>query len=139
MYLLDTNICIYAINRKPDNVLSIIKEKSIMGLYISSITLAELEYGIENSLQQEKNRIALLKFISIFNVLNFDDDDAISYGKLKSRLKRTGKLIGPLDMLLAAQALSKDMIFVTNNASEFERIEGLQIEDWSDARKMSPR
>jgi tRNA(fMet)-specific endonuclease VapC len=139
MYLLDTNICIFAINRKPDNVLSIIKEKSIMGLYISSITLAELEYGIENSLQQEKNRIALLKFISIFNVLNFDDDDAISYGKLKSRLKRTGKLIGPLDMLLAAQALSKDMIFVTNNASEFERIEGLQIEDWSDARKMSPR
>jgi tRNA(fMet)-specific endonuclease VapC len=139
MYLLDTNICIYAINRKPDNVLSIIKEKSIMGLYISSITLAELEYGIENSLQQEKNRIALLKFISIFNVLNFDDDDAISYGKLKSRLKRTGKLISPLDMLLAAQALSKDMIFVTNNASEFERIEGLQIEDWSDARKMSPR
>jgi tRNA(fMet)-specific endonuclease VapC len=139
MYLLDTNICIFAINRKPDSVLSIIKEKSIMGLYISSITLAELEYGIENSLQQEKNRIALLKFISIFNVLNFDDDDAISYGKLKSRLKRTGKLIGPLDMLLAAQALSKDMIFVTNNASEFERIEGLQIEDWSDARKMSPR
>jgi tRNA(fMet)-specific endonuclease VapC len=131
MFLLDTNICIYAINRKPEKLLGVIKEKSVLGLHVSSITLAELENGIENSLQQEKNRIALLKFISIFNVLCFDDEDAISYGKLKSRLERTGRLIGPLDMLLAAQAFSKDMIFVTSNASEFERVEGLQIEDWS--------
>lgn len=131
MYLLDTNICIYAINRKPASVINAIKEKSVLGLYISSITLAELEYGIENSLQQDRNRIALQKFISVFNVLDFDAEDAISYGKLRSRLKRTGKLIGPLDMLLAAQALSKELIFVTNNASEFERVEGLQMEDWS--------
>jgi tRNA(fMet)-specific endonuclease VapC len=131
MYLLDTNICIYAINRKPASVINAIKEKSVLGLYISSITLAELEYGIENSLQQDRNRIALQKFISVFNVLDFDAEDAISYGKLRSRLKRTGKLIGPLDMLLAAQALSKDLVFVTNNASEFERVEGLQVEDWS--------
>lgn len=131
MYLLDTNICIYAINRKPASVINAIKEKSVLGLYISSITLAELEYGIENSLQQDSNRVALQKFISVFNVLDFDAEDAISYGKLRSRLKRTGKPIGPLDMLLAAQALSKDLIFVTNNASEFERVEGLQIEDWS--------
>jgi len=131
MYLLDTNICIYAINRKPENVINAIKEKSVLGLYISSITLAELEYGIENSLQQDNNRIALHKFISIFNVLDFDAEDAISYGKLRSRLKRSEKTIGPLDMLLAAQALNKDLIFVTNNASEFERVEGLQIEDWS--------
>lgn len=131
MYLLDTNICIYAINRKPASVINAIKEKSVLGLYISSITLAELEYGIENSLQQDSNRVALQKFISVFNVLDYDAEDAISYGKLRSRLKRTGKPIGPLDMLLAAQALSKDLIFVTNNASEFERVEGLQIEDWS--------
>jgi tRNA(fMet)-specific endonuclease VapC len=131
MYLLDTNICIYAINRKPANVINAIKEKSVLGLYISSITLAELEYGIENSLQQDNNRIALHKFISIFNVLDFDAEDSISYGKLRSRLKRSGKTIGPLDMLLAAQALSKNLIFVTSNASEFERVEGLRIEDWS--------
>ena len=131
MYLLDTSICIYAIKKKPASVINAIKEKSVLGLYISSITLAELEYGIENSLQQDRNRIALQKFISVFNVLVFDAEDAISYGKLRSRLKRAGKPIGPLDMLLAAQALSKDLIFVTNNASEFERVEGLQIEDWS--------
>ncbi len=131
MYLLDTNICIYAINRKPENVLEAIKEKSKNGIYISALTVAELEYGVENSKQIEKNRIALLKFISIFNILNFDDSDAIPYGKLKSKLKKDGKIIGPIDMLLAAQAISKDMIFVTNNVGEFARIEGLKIEDWT--------
>ena len=131
MYLLDTNICIFAINKRPANVLDTIKQRSKLGLFISSITIAELEYGIENSSQIENNRIALLKFISIFNVLNFDDKDAIYYGKLKSKLKKAGRLIGPLDMLLAAQSLSNDMIFVTNNIGEFERVEGLKIEDWS--------
>jgi len=131
MYLLDTNICIYAINRKPENVLEAIKEKSKNGIYISALTVAELEYGVENSKQIEKNRIALLKFISIFNILNFDDSDAIPYGKLKSKLKKDGKIIGPIDMLLAAQAITKNMIFVTNNVGEFARIEGLKIEDWT--------
>ncbi len=131
MYLLDTNICIYAINRKPENVLEAIKEKSKNGIYISALTVAELEYGVENSKQIEKNRIALLKFISIFNILDFDDSDAIPYGKLKTKLKKDGKIIGPIDMLLAAQAISKDMIFVTNNVGEFSRIEGLKIEDWT--------
>ena len=131
MYLLDTNICIFAINKRPANVLEIIKGNSKKGIYISSLTVAELEYGVENSKQVENNRIALLKFISIFNILNFDDDDAIYYGRLKSKLKQKGELIGPIDMLLAAQALSKDLIFVTNNTAEFKRVEGLVIEDWS--------
>ena len=131
MYLLDTNICIFAINKRPARVLKVIKERSKKGLYISSLTIAELEYGVENSVQIENNRIALLKFLSIFNVLNFDDSDAIHYGKLKRKLKKEGKIIGPIDMLLAAQALSKGMIFVTNNENEFKRIEGLRIEDWS--------
>jgi tRNA(fMet)-specific endonuclease VapC len=131
MYLLDTNICIYAINKKPANVLGLIKEKAKNGICISSLTIAELEYGVENSKHIEDNRIALLKFISIFNVLNYDDADAVKYGKLKSRLKKAGNIIGPIDMLLASQALSKDLIFVTNNVDEFTRIEDLKIEDWS--------
>ena len=77
------------------------------------------------------NRMALLKFISIFNIVNFDDYDAIQYGILKAKLKKQGKLIGPIDMLLAAQAISKKMIFVTNNKNEFSRVEKLIIEDWS--------
>jgi tRNA(fMet)-specific endonuclease VapC len=135
MYLLDTNICIFAIKKKPENVLKVIREKAKQGIYISSLTIAELEYGVENSTQIENNRIALLKFISIFNILDFDDSDAIHYGKLKSKLKKAGRIIGPMDMLLAAQALSKEMTFVTNNVSEFNRVEGLKIEDWTREKK----
>jgi tRNA(fMet)-specific endonuclease VapC len=131
MYLIDTNICIFAINIKPANVLEAIKENSKKGIYISSLTVAELEYGVENSKKIENNRLALLKFLSIFNILSFDDSDAIHYGRLKAKLKKGGKLIGPIDMLLAAQALSKGLILVTNNTDEFDRVEGLRIEDWS--------
>ena len=101
------------------------------GIYLSSLTIAELEYGIENSREVEKNRVSLLKFMSLFNILSFDDTDAISYGRLKASLKKAGNLIGPIDMLLAAQAISKGFTFVTNNTNEFTRIEGLQLEDWS--------
>jgi tRNA(fMet)-specific endonuclease VapC len=130
MYLLDTNICIYAIKKKPILVLEQIKEKSKLGIYISALTVAELEYGIENSTKIEENRISLLKYLSLFNILPFDDKDAIPYGKLKAKLKKEGQIIGPIDMLLAAQALSKDLIFVTNNTKEFERIENLKLENW---------
>jgi tRNA(fMet)-specific endonuclease VapC len=130
MYLLDTNICIYAIKNKPITVLERIKENSRFGIYISSLTIAELEYGIENSNRVEENRVSLIKFISIFNILSFDDSDAIPYGKLKAKLKKEGNIIGPIDMLLAAQALSKDLILVTNNTKEFERIENLKLENW---------
>ena len=130
MYLLDTNICIYAIKNKPISVLKRIKENSRFGIYISSLTIAELEYGIENSNRVEENRVSLIKFISIFNILSFDDSDAIPYGKLKAKLKKEGNIIGPIDMLLAAQALSKDLILVTNNTKEFERIENLKLENW---------
>jgi tRNA(fMet)-specific endonuclease VapC len=130
MYLLDTNICIYAIKKKPILVLEQIKEKSKLGIYISALTVAELEYGIENSTKIEENRVSLLKYLSLFNILPFDDRDAIPYGKLKTKLRKDGQIIGPIDMLLAAQALSKDLIFVTNNTKEFRRIENLKLENW---------
>ena len=131
MYLLDTNICIFAIKKRPEIVLKKLKEKITDGIYISSLTVAELEFGVENSQRIENNRIALLKFLSIFNILNFDDSDAIDYGRLKTDLRKQGRVIGPIDMLLAAQALNKEFIFVTNNIKEFERVHGLKIEDWS--------
>lgn len=131
MYLLDTNICIYAINKKPELVLNRIKKEIHRGIYISTLTIAELEYGVENSSRIESNRVALIKFLSVFNTLAFDDFYPIPYGKLKSKLKKAGSLIGPIDMLLAAQAISKNLILVTNNIKEFERINGLKIEDWT--------
>ena len=132
MYLLDTNICIYAIKNKPECVLANIKKKSRDGIYISSLTIAELEFGVQNSINMAANRIALLKFVSIFNILCFDDMDAIPYGKLKAKLRKEGKAIGPIDMLLAGQAISKDLILVTNNTKEFKRIENLKLENWAD-------
>jgi Predicted nucleic acid-binding protein, contains PIN domain len=131
MYLLDTNICIFAINKKSIKVLNCIRDNIVNDLYISALTIAELEYGVENSKQVERNRTALLKFISVFSILDFTEYDGIEYGKLKSKLRKRGEIIGPIDMLLAAQALSNKMIFVTNNVKEFERVDGLRIEDWT--------
>ncbi len=131
MYLLDTNICIFAIKKKPEILLKRIQENFTQGIYISSLTVAELEFGVENSQKIEQNRFALLKFLSIFKILNFDDSDAVDYGKLRADLKKQGRLIGPIDMLLAGQALNKDLVLVTNNIKEFERVKGLKIEDWT--------
>jgi len=133
MYLLDTNICIYIIKKKPADVLKTLKTKSKKDIYVSSITIAELEYGIAKSQFPEKNKIALIEFLSIFNILPFDDTDAVDFGEIKKELEKKGKIIGPMDLLLAAQATSKKLILVTNNTKEFERVEGLQIENWLQA------
>ena len=133
MYLLDTNICIYIIKKKPADVLKTLKTKSKKDIYVSSITIAELEYGIAKSQFPEKNKIALIEFLSIFNILPFDDADAVDFGEIKKELEKKGKIIGPMDLLLAAQAKSRKLILVTNNTKEFERVEGLKIENWLQA------
>ncbi len=131
MYLLDTNVCIYIIKKKPINVLKIVKTKLKKQMYISSITVAELEYGVAKSSFQERNKISLIEFLSIFNILNFDDKDAFEFGIIKTELEKIGKIIGPMDLLLASQAKAKKLILVTNNTKEFERINGLKIENWA--------
>ena len=130
MYLLDTNICIYIIKKKPVEVLRILKKKSQKEIFVSSITVAELEHGVVKSLYPEKNKVALLEFLSLFNILNFDDGDAVEFGIIKFKLEKSGKIIGPMDLLISAQAKSKKLTLVTNNIREFERIEGLSIENW---------
>jgi len=130
MYLLDTNICIYIIKKKPVDVLKTLKTKLKKNIYVSSITIAELEYGVAKSQFPEKNKIALIEFLSIFNILPFDDIDAVEFGMIKTDLEKKGKIIGPMDLLIAGQAKSKKLILVTNNIKEFERVEGLKIENW---------
>jgi tRNA(fMet)-specific endonuclease VapC len=130
MYMLDTNICIYTIKKKNPNVLKEIKSKWKKGLSISAITLAELEFGNENSMYKEKNQIALMEFLAIIEIKSFDERAAKEYGIIKKDLKDRKCLIGPLDMLIGAHAKSLDMILVTNNTREFERINNLRIEDW---------
>jgi len=130
MYLLDTNICIYIIKKKPVDVLKTLKTKSKKNIYVSSITIAELEYRVAKSQFPEKNKIALIEFLSIFNILPFDDIDAVEFGMIKTDLEKKGKIIGPMDLLIAGQAKSKKLILVTNNIKEFEIVEGLKIENW---------
>ncbi|MEJ5187928.1 MAG: type II toxin-antitoxin system VapC family toxin [Breznakiellaceae bacterium] len=130
MYLLDTNICIFLKNKKPKYVLDRLHQVITQKIYISSITVAELYFGVFNSQNIEKNYISLIKFLAPFTILNFDDEDAQEFGKIRSRLKKEEKLIGPYDMQIAAQAIAKKLILVTNNINEFNRIEGIKIEDW---------
>lgn len=128
-YMLDTNMCIYAQKNIPQ-VIEKIKNNFQYGVAISSITLAELEFGVQASANIEKNTIALYKFLSIVEILDFDSSSAAEYGKIRADLKRKGTPIGNMDMLIAAHAKSEDLIVVTHNTREFERIEGLQLEDW---------
>jgi len=130
MYLLDTNICIYIIKKKPIEVLKKLKTKSKNDIYVSSITVAELEYGAAKSAFPEKNKISLIEFLSIFNILNFDDNDAVEFGMIKAELVKKGRIIGPMDLLISAQAKAKKLILVTNNVKEFERVENIKIENW---------
>ena len=130
MYLLDTNICIYIIKKRPAEVLQTLKRKLRKDIYISAITVAELEYGAAKSLYPEKNKIALIEFLSLFNILPFTDNDAAEYGAIRSSLEKKGQPIGSMDFLIAAQAKANDLILVTNNVREFERVDGLTIENW---------
>lgn len=129
-YMLDTNICIYAIKNKPEKVLQRVKENLSAGLCISTITLAELQHGVEKSSNIEKNTIALIQFLSILDVLPFESKAAIEYGKICAYLQKNGTPVGTMDMLIAAHARSEKLIVVTNNTREFEKIPNLDIENW---------
>ncbi|MBQ9605368.1 MAG: type II toxin-antitoxin system VapC family toxin, partial [Firmicutes bacterium] len=125
----DTNMCIYAQKQNPC-VLAKIKEQWQNGLAISSITLAELEYGVQKSINKEKNKISLLKFLSIVDVLPFDNAAALEYGKICAELSQKGQKIGVMDMLICAHAKSLGFTVVTHNTREFERVSELCLEDW---------
>jgi tRNA(fMet)-specific endonuclease VapC len=131
MYLLDTNICIYIIKNRPASVLKELRHKSRKDIFISSISVAELYYEVEKSNFIEKNKISLLEFLSRFAIIDFNDRDAVEFGRVKSSLEKAGNIIGPFDLLISAQALSRKLILVTNNQDEFERINGLRVENWA--------
>ncbi|MFQ5456288.1 MAG: type II toxin-antitoxin system VapC family toxin [Nitrospirota bacterium] len=130
IYLLDTNICIYIIKKKPIEVLSHFTNMNMGTIGISSITLSELEYGAYKSQQRENNLLALEMFITPLNILLYNANAARIYGKIRSNLEAKGKPIGSMDMLIAAHAISENCILVTNNEKEFSYITELKIENW---------
>lgn len=131
MYILDTNICIFLIKNKFPHLKQKILSCNQNEIFISSITVAELEYGSARSLYKEKNRAALLDFCTDFNILDFSSEDAEAYGTLRAYLEKKGTPIGPYDMQIAAQGLSHKMTVVTNNIGEFSRVPNLLVEDWT--------
>jgi tRNA(fMet)-specific endonuclease VapC len=131
-YLLDTNICIYLINAKPPHVLQQFRAHPVGEIGISSITVAELTYGVAKSRQRAQNQAALTQFLLSLSIVNFDERAATVYGSLRATLEQHGTPIGALDTLIAAQALSLEVILVTNNVREFARVEGLEIVNWAE-------
>lgn len=129
-YMLDTNICIYIIKKQPENVLKKFEKLNIGDVCISSMTLAELMYGVEKSHHIQKNKTALQEFTLPLEIVSFDEKAASHYGHIRAYLQKEGTLIGPLDLLIAAHAQSLNLILVTNNKKEFARVPRLKIEDW---------
>jgi tRNA(fMet)-specific endonuclease VapC len=109
-----------------------IKEYNPPEIKLSSISIAELEYGVSKSENREKNRQALINFASAFDIVDFNDDDAEIYGMIRADLEKKGQVIGPYDMQIAAQAISRNMVLVTNNVREYCRVKNLKIENWAE-------
>ena len=130
-YLLDTNICIYIINEKPWEVLNKFDQYPVHEFGISSITHAELQYGIEKSKNRQHNQKALNEFLLPLTIFPFCGGALVAcYGEIRTFLESRGKTIGPLDMLIAAHALSLDLTLISNNIKEFSRVLGLKCENW---------
>jgi len=132
-YMLDTNICIYIIKKKPLQVFDRLNKLPLGYVVISAITYAELEYGVEKSSDLDKNRIALLKFTAPLTIVPFSDKAAVTYGQLRAWLEKSGQIIGPMDLLIGAHAKAESLTLVTNNVTEFQRITDLKIENWINA------
>lgn len=128
--MLDTNICIYIQKNKPEHVREKFKEFSIGDISLSGITVSELYFGAYKSQYIEKNLLALEHFLRPFNLVEYGVKASIEYGKIRASLEKSGNTIGGLDMMIAAHAKSLDAVLVTNNLKEFQRVEGLVVENW---------
>jgi len=130
-YLIDTNICIYIMNQRPAKVIQRFKQFELGEIGISTITVSELQYGVAKSTYQEKNEVRLEQFLAPLEILPYDQTAAKVYGDIRFHLEKRGQPIGPLDLLIAAHAMSQDLTLITNNDTEFRRITKLKIENWT--------
>ena len=128
-YLLDTNIIIYVLKRRPAEVLKIFNTNASR-MAISSITLSELIYGAEKSPNVSKNLEVIEEFISHLDILPYDAKASQHYGQIKAALERKGEIIGENDIHIAAHAISQGLTLVTNNLREFKRVANLALENW---------
>jgi tRNA(fMet)-specific endonuclease VapC len=118
-------------NKYPIAVIKKFKQCRLGEIGISSITVSELQYGVSKSVHRNKNQLRLDEFLAPFEILAYNEIAAKIYGDIRFQLERQGQPIGPLDLLIAAHALSQHLIIVTNNDKEFKRIKNLQVENWA--------
>ena len=131
IYMLDMDICIYIIKRKPLHVLERLESIQPDQLSMSAITFAELMNGAKKSQRVEANVSRLNALGEILEICSFDQQAAVAYGDVRSSLEKRGEVIGPHDLLIAAHGLSLDRTLITNNEREFKRVEGLKVDNWS--------
>jgi tRNA(fMet)-specific endonuclease VapC len=129
-YLLDTNICIYLIKKRPTEVLEQFSRHSPLDVAIATITLFELEYGVQKSQYIQAAQDALARFLLPLTILDVDAQAATDAAVIRAQLEKKGMPIGPYDLLIAGLARSRNLTLVTNNIREFERIDNLRIENW---------
>jgi len=130
-FMLDTNICIYIIKQKPQKVLEHFRRYLAGDIGISSITLAELQYGVAKSRHVLENQEALKEFVLPLEIAQFDEEAARAYGTVRAGLEKSVKPIGAMDTLIGAHALSLGLTLVTNNTKEFKQIKNLKVVDWT--------
>jgi tRNA(fMet)-specific endonuclease VapC len=128
--MIDTDICVELIRKKSISLLRRIEMHKPEKLFLSSITVSELEYGASKSLKPELNRMALTQFVSPFSIISYDAACAAKYGEIRAALEKKGKVIGAMDLLIAAHAITAGCILVTANTREFERIDELKLVNW---------
>ena len=130
MYLLDTNICIFAMKNTYPALSQKLFQISPSEIFVSSVTVGELEYGSFKSKWGERTRNIMNLFLAAYTVLPFDRDDAEVFGRIRAELAKAGSPIGPYDLQIAAQGLSRGLTVVTHNTGEFSRVPGIILEDW---------
>lgn len=129
-FLLDTNICIYALKQHQAVLRRLLSERR-SDVAISVITEAELRTGAAKSAAPTKTLRLLENFLLPLGIVDFTSDDAIAYAGVRAKLERAGTPIGPLDTLIAAQAVARRIVLVSNNEREFGRVTGLRVENWT--------
>lgn len=130
MYLLDTNICIYAMKNTYPSLTGKLFEIRPSEVFISSVTVGELEYGCAKSKWSDRSRGIMNLFLSAFTILPFDREDAFWFGRLRAALAAAGIPVGPYDIQIAAQGVSRGLTVITHNIGEFSRVPNLKEEDW---------
>jgi len=130
-YLIDTNICIYIMNKRPIGIIHKFKQFEVGEIGVSTITVSELQYGVVKSKNRKLNKQRVEDFLSPLEIIPYDEIAANTYGDIRNKLEKRGESIGPLDMLIAAHALSRNLVLITNNEKEFKRVKNLKVKNWA--------